>query len=126
VSPHHLKGGDLVWQVGTGYFGCREPDGRFSMARLKETIARAPQIRAIEIKLSQGAKPGVGGLLPQAKITREIAEISRSRSTTSCRAAKGCPHAEPRVRRAASLRSSSDMDAGSDYRRRPIARKCVA
>ena len=75
VSSHHLKGGDLVWQVGTGYFGCREPDGRFSMAKLKDTIARAPQIRAIEIKLSQGAKPGVGGLLPQAKITREIAEI---------------------------------------------------
>jgi len=75
VSSHHLKGGDLVWQVGTGYFGCREPDGRFSMARLKDTIARSPQIRAIEVKLSQGAKPGVGGLLPRAKITREIAEI---------------------------------------------------
>ncbi|HEY9465522.1 MAG TPA: FMN-binding glutamate synthase family protein [Vicinamibacterales bacterium] len=75
VSSHHLHGGDLVWQIGTGYFGCREPDGRFSMARLKDTIARAPQIRAVEIKLSQGAKPGVGGLLPQAKITREIADI---------------------------------------------------
>ena len=75
VSSHHLKGGDLVWQVGTGYFGCREPDGRFSMARLKDTIARAPQIRAIEVKLSQGAKPGAGGLLPRAKITPEIAEI---------------------------------------------------
>jgi glutamate synthase domain-containing protein 2 len=75
VSPHHLKGGDLVWQVGTGYFGCREPDGRFSMARLKDTIARVPQIRAIEVKLSQGAKPGVGGLLPRAKISPEIAEI---------------------------------------------------
>jgi len=75
VSSHHLKGGDLVWQVGTGYFGCREPDGRFSMARLKGTIAHAPQIRAIEIKLSQGAKPGVGGLLPRVKITREIAAI---------------------------------------------------
>ena len=75
VSSHHLKGGDLVWQVGTGYFGCREPDGRFSLTRLKDTIARAPQIRAIEIKLSQGAKPGVGGLLPRAKITREIADI---------------------------------------------------
>ena len=75
VSSHHLKGGDLVWQVGTGYFGCREPDGRFSLARLKDTIARVPQIRAIEVKLSQGAKPGVGGLLPRAKITREIAEI---------------------------------------------------
>lgn len=75
VSSYHLNGGDLVWQIGTGYFGCREPDGRFSMARLKETIARAPQIRALEIKLSQGAKPGAGGLLPKAKITREIAEI---------------------------------------------------
>jgi len=75
VSPHHLMGGDLVWQVGTGYFGCREPDGRFSMARLKEVIASAPQIRAIEIKLSQGAKPGVGGLLPRAKISPEIARI---------------------------------------------------
>ena len=75
VSSHHLKGGDLVWQVGTGYFGCREPDGRFSMAKLKDTIARAPQIRAIEVKLSQGAKPGAGGLLPRAKISREIAEI---------------------------------------------------
>jgi glutamate synthase (ferredoxin) len=75
VSSHHLSGGDLVWQVGTGYFGCREPDGRFSLANFKNTIARAPQIRAIEIKLSQGAKPGVGGLLPKAKISREIAEI---------------------------------------------------
>ena len=75
VSSHHLKGGDLVWQVGTGYFGCREPDGRFSLTKLKETIARAPQIRAIEVKLSQGAKPGVGGLLPRAKISREISEI---------------------------------------------------
>jgi glutamate synthase (ferredoxin) len=75
VSPHHLKGGELVWQVGTGYFGCREPDGRFSMAKLKDTIARVPQIRAIEVKLSQGAKPGLGGVLPRAKITAEIAEI---------------------------------------------------
>ena len=75
VSSHHLKGGDLVWQIGTGYFGCRDHDGRFSMARLKETVARCPQIRAIEIKLSQGAKPGLGGVLPRAKINREIAEI---------------------------------------------------
>src|SRR5262245_3221009 len=75
VSSHHLKGGDLVWQVGTGYFGCREPDGRFSMARLKETVATCPRIQAIEIKLSQGAKPGVGGLLPRAKISPEIAGI---------------------------------------------------
>jgi glutamate synthase (ferredoxin) len=75
VSLHHLMGGELVWQVGTGYFGCREPDGRFSLAKLKDTIARCPQIRAVEVKLSQGAKPGLGGLLPKAKITQEIADI---------------------------------------------------
>jgi glutamate synthase domain-containing protein 2 len=75
VSSHHLKGGDLVWQVGTGYFGCREADGRFSLAKLKDTIASAPQIRAIEVKLSQGAKPGLGGVLPRAKISPEISAI---------------------------------------------------
>lgn len=75
VSSHHLKGGELIWQVGTAYFGCRDAAGRFSMEKLKATIARAPQIRAIEVKLSQGAKPGVGGLLPRAKITEEIAGI---------------------------------------------------
>lgn len=75
ISSHHLSGGDLIWQVGTGYFGCRELDGRFSMDRLKETVARCPTVRAIEIKLSQGAKPGVGGVLPRQKITPEIAGI---------------------------------------------------
>lgn len=75
VSRYHLSGGDLVWQIGTGYFGCRDAHGRFSLDALKATLARAPQIRALEIKLSQGAKPGVGGLLPMAKISREIAEI---------------------------------------------------
>ena len=75
VSMYHQCGGDLVWQVGTGYFGCRELDGRFSLSRLKERVAATPQIRAIEIKLSQGAKPGVGGLLPRIKISEEIAAI---------------------------------------------------
>ena len=75
VSSHHLKGGDLIWQVGTAYFGCRDADGRFSMTKLKERIASAPQIRAVEVKLSQGAKPGAGGLLPRAKISQEIADI---------------------------------------------------
>ena len=86
ISPYHLNGGDLIWQVGTGYFGCRGADGRFSMARLSETVARCPQIRAIEIKLSQGAKPGLGGLLPKAKISAEIAEargIPRDRDCAS-------------------------------------------
>ncbi len=73
VSQHHRQGGELVWQIGTGYFGCREPDGRFSLSMLKDTVTATPTIRAIEIKLSQGAKPGVGGILPGAKVTPEIA-----------------------------------------------------
>ncbi len=61
-----------MYQIGTGYFGCRDEAGRFSMDRLLETVAGAP-VRAIELKLSQGAKPGIGGLLPAAKVTPEIA-----------------------------------------------------
>jgi glutamate synthase (ferredoxin) len=74
ISDHHRKGGELIWQIGTGYFGCRDDAGRFSMDRLLETVASA-KVRAIEIKLSQGAKPGLGGVLPAAKITPEIARI---------------------------------------------------
>jgi glutamate synthase domain-containing protein 2 len=74
VTDHHRHGGDLVWQIGTGYFGCRADDGSFSMERFRATVASAP-IRAIELKLSQGAKPGLGGLLPAAKVTPEIARI---------------------------------------------------
>jgi glutamate synthase domain-containing protein 2 len=74
VSPYHLQGGDLVLQVGTAYFGCRDEDGRFSLPRLVERCAEHA-VRAVEIKLSQGAKPGVGGLLPGAKVTDEIARI---------------------------------------------------
>ncbi|HCB34439.1 MAG TPA: FMN-binding glutamate synthase family protein [Acidimicrobiaceae bacterium] len=72
ISECHRKGGNLVYQVGTGYFGCRDADGRFSMDALVETVSSA-QVQAIEIKLSQGAKPGVGGLLPGAKVTPTIA-----------------------------------------------------
>lgn len=74
ISSHHLHGGELVMQIGTGYFGCRDEHGRFDLARLREQLARAP-VRAIEIKLSQGAKPGLGGLLPAAKVTAEIAAV---------------------------------------------------
>ena len=75
ISPYHLEGGaDLVMQIGTAYFGCRSADGTFSIDRLKERVATAP-VKAIEIKLSQGAKPGLGGLLPAAKVSQEIAEI---------------------------------------------------
>ncbi len=73
VSPYHRKGGELVVQIGTAYFGCRDERGRFSLPRLKELVAAVPA-RAIEVKLSQGAKPGLGGLLPAAKVSPEIAE----------------------------------------------------
>jgi glutamate synthase (ferredoxin) len=74
LSPYHRSGGDLVFQIGTSYFGCRDERGRFDLARLKDLVAGAP-VRALEIKLSQGAKPGLGGMLPAAKVSAEIAEI---------------------------------------------------
>ncbi len=74
ISPHHLHGGDLIWQIGTGYFGCRTHDGKFDEERFRKR-ATLDQVKMIEIKISQGAKPGHGGILPAAKITREIAEI---------------------------------------------------
>ena len=69
---HRLHGGDLIWEIGSGYFGCRDEAGRFSEARYQAN-AMDPQVKMIELKLSQGAKPGHGGLLPGAKITLEIA-----------------------------------------------------
>lgn len=75
VSPYHLKhGGDLVWQIGSGLFGCRTEDGEFDAKKFKQT-ATLPNIKMIEIKLSQGAKPGHGGVLPKSKINAEIAAI---------------------------------------------------
>ncbi|MBK6580659.1 MAG: FMN-binding glutamate synthase family protein [Sandaracinaceae bacterium] len=74
ISPYHRKGGDLLWQLGTGYYGCRDEKGNFSMERFLENVASAP-VKGIEIKLSQGAKPGLGGVLPAAKITPEISAI---------------------------------------------------
>jgi glutamate synthase domain-containing protein 2 len=74
LSPYHRQGGEIVFQIGTSYFGCRDADGNFDLQRLKDLVASAP-VRAIEIKLSQGAKPGLGGMLPAAKVTQEIADI---------------------------------------------------
>lgn len=75
LSPYHeAQGGDLVYQVGTGYFGCRTEDGNFSPERFAERTA-SPQVKMIELKLSQGAKPGHGGILPGRKNTPEIARI---------------------------------------------------
>ncbi|CAD5373141.1 Ferredoxin-dependent glutamate synthase [Rubrivivax sp. A210] len=73
ISQHHrVHGGDLIWEIGSGYFGCRDEAGRFSEERFV-TNALDPQVKMIEIKLSQGAKPGHGGVLPGAKVTAEIA-----------------------------------------------------
>ena len=75
VSPYHTKhGGDLIWQIGTGYFGCRTDDGNFCEEQFSDTASKE-QIKMIEIKLSQGAKPGHGGILPAAKVTQEIVDI---------------------------------------------------
>lgn len=75
LSPYHLKhGGDIIWQIGTGYFGCRTSDGNFDEELFREK-AQLPQIKMIEIKISQGAKPGHGGILPASKNTPEIAAI---------------------------------------------------
>jgi glutamate synthase domain-containing protein 2 len=74
IAPFHRKGGDLVWQIGTGYFGCRTPEGGFD-ADLFQQKSRWDEVKMIELKLSQGAKPGKGGMLPGAKVTAEIAEI---------------------------------------------------
>ncbi|PBQ32361.1 FMN-binding glutamate synthase family protein [Sphingobacteriaceae bacterium] len=75
LSPYHLKpGGDIIWQIGTGYFGCRNMDGTFNFEAFAER-AVYPEVKMIEIKLSQGAKPGHGGILPAAKVTEEIAKI---------------------------------------------------
>ena len=73
ISVHHRQhGGDLIWEIGSGYFGCRNEDGSFNAERF-ELNARDPQVKLIELKLSQGAKPGHGGVLPGPKVTREIA-----------------------------------------------------
>lgn len=86
ISRYHRKyGGDIIWQVATGYFGCRTKDGRFDPASFAKQ-AQDPQVKMIEIKLSQGAKPGHGGVLPKAKISQEIARtrgVGRDRDCVS-------------------------------------------
>lgn len=74
ISKYHLQGGDLVWEIGTGYFGCRTDDGNFDAEKFREK-ANLEQVKMIEIKISQGAKPGHGGVLPAAKNNEEIAAI---------------------------------------------------
>ena len=84
ISRHHQHGGELIWQLGTAYFGCRDDNGDFDLKRFVDVV-QANQVRAIEIKLSQGAKPGQGGLLPASKITPEIAQIRGIPMGRDCR-----------------------------------------
>ncbi len=84
LSPYHRKhGGDIIWEIGSGYFGCRDRHGNFDAALFAET-AQSDQVKMVEIKLSQGAKPGHGGVLPGAKVTREIAETRRVPQGEDC------------------------------------------
>ncbi len=83
LSSHHRHGADLVFQIGTGYFGCRDANGNFSMEMLLESIEDAP-VKAIEIKLSQGAKPGQGGTLPGAKVSAELARVRGIEKGVDC------------------------------------------
>ena len=84
ISPYHrVHGGDLIWEIGSGYFGCRDERGKFDMGRLVDLVQSAP-VRAIEIKLSQGAKPGHGGVLPGSKVTAEIAATRGVRQGEDC------------------------------------------
>ena len=85
ISPYHRRhGGDLAWEIGSGYFGCRDRDGHFDRGLFREQ-ATLDQVKMIEIKLSQGAKPGHGGVLPAAKITREIADTRKIPMNEDCR-----------------------------------------
>jgi len=84
VSRYHLEGGgDLIWQIGSGYFGCRTAQGEFNPERFEE-VAADQRIRMIELKLSQGAKPGAGGILPGPKVSREIAEAREITAGEAC------------------------------------------
>jgi glutamate synthase domain-containing protein 2 len=75
LSPYHREhGGDIIWEIGSGYFGTRNPDGTFSPERFAE-VAACDQVKMVELKISQGAKPGHGGVLPAAKVSEEIARI---------------------------------------------------
>ena len=83
LSPYHLKhGGDIIWQIGTGYFGARDGEGKFSPEAFKKNATRA-EVKMIEIKLSQGAKPGHGGILPAKKNTPEVAAIRLVKAGTT-------------------------------------------
>ena len=117
LSPHHRHGGELVFQIGTAYFGCRDEQGRFDLERLKDLVAGAP-VRALEIKLSQGAKPGLGGVLPGAKVSAEIA------ATRGVPAGRGLHQPVP-ARRVLRHRQPARLGRAARRRDRPAGRHQV-
>jgi len=98
ISRYHREmGGDLVWEIGSGYFGCRHADGSFSRERFRENAA-FDAVKMIEVKLSQGAKPGHGGVLPGAKVTPEIAEARGVPVGVDCVSPNAAPERRSRRR----------------------------
>ena len=117
---HHEHGGDLIWEVGSGYFCCSNKDGSFCSEKFAD-VATDPQIKMVELKLSQGAKPGHGGVLPAAKVSKEVAEIRGVEMGQDCISpARHSAFATPIEMRQfiASLRSLSGREAHSNARPR--------
>lgn len=117
VSPYHLEpGGDIVWNIGTGYFSCRDnKTGKFDPALFQTVVSSNPQIKMIEIKLSQGAKPGLGGLLPAQKITQEIADTRGIPVGEDCHSPAShtaFSNARELIRFASELRNTSRLPVG--------------
>ena len=98
ISPYHREGGgDIVWEIGSGYFGCRDEEGRFSPEKFAAQ-AQTDQVKMIEIKLSQGAKPGHGGVLPGPKVTKEISETRGVPMGHDCISPSGTARSRRQVR----------------------------
>ena len=115
VSPYHRQGGgDIVWEIGSGYFGCRTRDGRFDPEKFV-AVAADDQIKMVEIKLSQGAKPGHGGVLPGPKVTEEIASIRGVEAGKDCVSPAATAPSRPRSNSSASLRRCATFPAASRW-----------
>jgi glutamate synthase domain-containing protein 2 len=134
ISRYHLRnGGDLVWEIGSGYFGCRDANGHFDGARFAENAA-IDQVRMIEIKLSQGAKPGHGGVLPGAKVSpksprraasRSASTASRHRATRRSRHPSNCSSSSPACATCpAASRSASSSPSATPGNGSPSSRPC--
>lgn len=112
ISPFHLEnGGDLVWEIGSGYFGCRTLEGRFDEQKFAKQAA-LPQVKMIEIKLSQGAKPGHGGILPKEKISPLIAEVRGVSRDQDCVSPASHPEFSTPLEMMAFIKKLRDLSGG--------------